>query len=204
MIALVRESKGRLLLLLLLVLVGGIGRRDAVGWAFTLVIEEAFLMVLGLGGNGATLGIGPGGASSVLVEAFDSSTGELAFEDAETKVSLDEFEPMDARRVGVGPVPTVGWSLGGIVSIVRLEAVETDTLCFCGEGAGDVFEFTAAFTLPSTAFGRTAGGCRFGLGPNLLDSGDVITVDALRNTCGGVFTRSGRGSLHGVSESPGV
>lgn len=199
-IALVRESRGSWLLLLLLVVVGP-GRRGG-WWGLTLFIEEAFLRVLGLGGAGAGFRDGLRGSSSALAAGPVSSlAGDLdrgdRVEDADTKVSLDEFEPMDARRPMTDPPIFARSSFDCTAWTCEPEADEEEIWGFCSGGLGDCFGFTAAFELPAAALGRTAGGCRFGFGPSLFGSGERISVAARRIIWGGgVLARSGGTGLN--------
>lgn len=207
--ALVRESRGRVVALLLEwlasivveVRVMGRGRWEAVGLFRSACIEDVRRM-LGLGGEGARFEAGIRDRFSTLADGPSRplvgvlGRGERV-EDADTKVSSDEAELADVRLNVAGAAGCGRSVLDCIGPDCSSEVEAADAFGSCAGGLSD--GFVTALKLSTVALGRSpAGGCRLGFGPSLRGSGERISVAARRMICGGVDERSGTGRGFGL------
>lgn len=186
-IALVRESRGRVEVLLLgwlesivvEVRVIGLRRRGTAG----LFCIEDVRRRSGFGGEGARLDAGIRDRFSTLAAGSSSPlVGELArgerVDDADTKLSSDETGLADVRLKIVGAAGSAclvsACTVPSCSSDVGVgEALNSCTACL-SDGCVTVLK------LSTVALGRTAGGCKLGFEPSLLGVGESISVVAAR------------------------
>ena len=151
----------------------------------------------GLGGEGARFEAGIRDRFSTLAAgpsrpAIGGLREGERVEDADTKVSSDEVELADVRLMSARAAGSAFPVLGCNLAACSFESEGDGAFGSCAAG-GLSDGFVTVRKLSPVAPGRTAGGCRLGLGASIRGFGDSISVVARRTTWGGVFVRSGAG-----------